>query len=206
VSAASWVVARRLTRPLVALRRRIESHQGPATRGGKKAEADPPNPAAAEADADPASTLEIGAIESARLALTARLDHQESERALLLAGVSHDLRSPLARIRMAAELLDPLIGNLVDNALRRGRPPVRVRPGIDGPHAVIAVQDHGAGIAIAEQARMTQAFARGDESRGTPGTGLGLAVVQQIVRRMGGVLSFDPVDGVPCVRVQLPMQ
>lgn len=78
--------------------------------------------------------------------------------------------------------------------------------GRHGPNAVIAVQDPGAGIAIAEQARMTQAFARGDASRGTPGTGLGLAVVQQIVRRMGGVLSFDPVDGVACVRVQLPMQ
>ncbi len=92
VLAASWALARRLTRPLEALRRRIESHDARAT-----------PLAVSAARAEP--TLEIAAIESAFLSLADRLAHQESERALLLAGVSHDLRSPLARIRMAAELL-----------------------------------------------------------------------------------------------------
>ncbi|MEP6504770.1 MAG: histidine kinase dimerization/phospho-acceptor domain-containing protein, partial [Betaproteobacteria bacterium] len=96
VSAASWALARRLTRPLEALRQRIESHDAKETMPVEAA----PSPVA---PGDP--TLEIVAIESAWLALAARLEHQESERALLLAGVSHDLRSPLARIRMAAELL-----------------------------------------------------------------------------------------------------
>ena len=90
VSAASWAQARRLTRPLEALRRRIESHDGKTV----------PAPAA-----DGAPTLEIAAIETAWVALADRLARQESERAMLLAGVSHDLRSPLSRIRMAAELL-----------------------------------------------------------------------------------------------------
>ena len=39
-------------------------------------------------------------------ALAVRLREQERERALLLAGVSHDLRAPLTRIRLHAELLD----------------------------------------------------------------------------------------------------
>ncbi len=90
VSAASWALARRLTRPLENLRRRIESHDARTT------------PTIAT-DGEP--TLEIAAIEAAWVALADRLAHQESERSLLLAGVSHDLRSPLARIRMAAELL-----------------------------------------------------------------------------------------------------
>src|SRR5262249_1008188 len=51
------------------------------------------------------STAEVDAIAAAWDALRARLAAHESERALLLAGVSHDLRSPLARVRMAAELL-----------------------------------------------------------------------------------------------------
>jgi two-component system osmolarity sensor histidine kinase EnvZ len=234
------------------------------------------------ADGEP--TLEIAAIETAWQALTERLAHQESERSLLLAGVSHDLRSPLSRIRMAAELLpetadvaarrasivrnvdvadrliasfldyvrasempleatvdlvtvarhlletrdepadvlmllaparldvaraselllERLLANLVDNAMRHGRPPVLLRLAADGRGAVIDVEDHGPGIAPAAQARLTRAFARGDASRGTPGTGLGLAIVQQIARRMGGTLSFEQVAGGSRVRVRLP--
>ena len=271
VGVASWTLARRLTGPLEALRRRIESHDTGAP------------PAAA---GDGAPTLEIAAIESAWLAQADRLAHQESERALLLAGVSHDLRSPLARIRMAAELLpetpdvaarrgtivrnvdvadrliasfldyvraselpltatvdaaavarrlletrdepagvlalaaparldvprahelllERLLANLVDNAMRHGKPPVLLRLSADGGDAVLDVEDHGPGIAPEAQARLTQAFARGDASRGTAGAGLGLAVVQQIVRRMGGRLSFERVAGAPCVRVRLPLR
>jgi len=277
VSAASWALARRLTQPLEALRRRIESH-----------DAKDAAPVAGRTlpGSDGKPTLEIAAIETAWLALAERLEHQESERALLLAGVSHDLRSPLARIRMAAELLpetdavaprrasivrnvdaadrliasfldyvratelpleatvdvvavarrllesrdepadilaiaaptrldvtrthalllERLLANLVDNAMRHGRPPVLIRLSTDGGDAVLDVEDHGPGIAPGDSARMTQAFARGDSSRAAPGTGLGLAIVQQIVRRMGGTLSFERVAGAPCVRVRLPVR
>ena len=270
VAVASWLVARRLSRPLEALRRRIESHDAPAT-GDAVAAAGTP-------------TVEIAAIETAWVALAGRLARQDSERALLLAGVSHDLRSPLSRIRMAAELLpetdgiaarrasivrnvdvadrliasfldyvraaelplaatvdvvavarhllhsrdepadalslaaperldvprahelllERLLANLVDNAMRHGKPPVLIRLLFDERDAIIDVQDHGPGIAPEARERLTQAFARGDASRGTPGTGLGLAIVQQIARRMGGTLSFDNVDGHACVRVRLP--
>jgi two-component system osmolarity sensor histidine kinase EnvZ len=270
VAVASWVVARRLSRPLEALRQRIESHDGPA--------------AAATPAAAGTPTVEIDAIESAWVALADRLARQESERSLLLAGVSHDLRSPLSRIRMAAELLpetegiaarrasivrnvdvadrliasfldyvraaelplsatvdavavarhllqsrdepadllaldaperldvprahelllERLLANLVDNAMRHGKPPVRIRLSSDERDAIIDVQDHGPGIAPDARERLTQAFARGDASRGTPGTGLGLAIVQQVVRRMGGTLAFEPVAGQACVRVRLP--
>jgi len=266
VGVASWIVARRLTRPLEALRRRIESHDAaPAGRGATP-------------------TLEIAAIDGAWVALADRLARQESERALLLAGVSHDLRSPLSRIRMAAELLpeadgiaarrtsivrnvdiadrliasfldyvraaelplattvdvaavarrllqardepadalalaapehlevphahelllERLLANLVDNAMRHGKPPVRVRLSSDGAHVVIDVEDGGPGIAAEARERLTQAFARGDASRGTPGTGLGLAIVRQIVQRMRGTLSFESLDGASRVRVRLP--
>jgi two-component system, OmpR family, osmolarity sensor histidine kinase EnvZ len=273
VAVASWMVARRLSRPLEALRRRIESHAAPAARGDALAHAGTP-------------TVEIDAIERAWVALGDRLARQESERALLLAGVSHDLRSPLARIRMAAELLpdtadvaarrasivrnvdvadrliasfldyvraaelplaatvdivavarhllqardepaevlaleaparldvprahelllERLLANLVDNAMRHGKAPVSVRIGADEHDAILDVADHGPGLAPDARSRLTQAFARGDASRGTPGTGLGLAIVQQIVRRMGGSLAFDRVDGLACARVRLPLR
>jgi two-component system osmolarity sensor histidine kinase EnvZ len=103
-------------------------------------------------------------------------------------------------------LLERLLANLVDNAMRHGKPPVMVRLCADGDDALIDVEAQGPGIAPGARERLTQAFARGDASRGTPGTGLGLAIVQQIVQRMGGSLAFDRVDGRACARVRLPLR
>mgnify|MGYP003337456600 CR=1 FL=1 len=88
VMVLSWMPARRMTRQLERLRERIHS--------GRPL---PPEPASL------ASTPEIVDIESAYEQLLNEVQRQHRERALLLAGVSHDLRSPLSRIRMAAELL-----------------------------------------------------------------------------------------------------
>ncbi len=83
---ASALIAHRLARPLEALRARIAANDAS---GGPL----------------PNASSEVQAIDEAWRALRQSLDQQERERALLLAGVSHDLRSPLGRIRMAAELL-----------------------------------------------------------------------------------------------------
>jgi two-component system osmolarity sensor histidine kinase EnvZ len=91
--AASWWFTRRLTRPLEQLRRAIET-QDPA-----QATAVEPPPI------DERATPEVLAMDRAWRGLLARTRQHESERSLLLAGVSHDLRSPLARIRLAAEIL-----------------------------------------------------------------------------------------------------
>jgi two-component system osmolarity sensor histidine kinase EnvZ len=88
---ASALIARRLARPLEALRARIAADD---TAGALL----------------PGASAEVEAIDEAWRDLRASLDRQERERALLLAGVSHDLRSPLGRIRMAAELLPDIEG------------------------------------------------------------------------------------------------
>jgi two-component system, OmpR family, osmolarity sensor histidine kinase EnvZ len=85
VAASAWI-AHRLAQPLEALRARIAQDD-------------------AAAAPLPHASVEVQAIDEAWRALRAHLAQQERERALLLAGVSHDLRSPLGRIRMAAELL-----------------------------------------------------------------------------------------------------
>ena len=95
IALVSWSVARWVTRPLAQLRRRIQSH---AYLG---VEPSAPWPAARDIQAPP----ELIAIEKAYRMLAERLQRNERERALLLAGVSHDLRSPLSRIRLAAEML-----------------------------------------------------------------------------------------------------
>lgn len=105
---ASALIARRLVQPLEALRERIAADD--ATGGPL-----------------PHASAEVQAIDQAWRALRRSLDQQERERALLLAGVSHDLRSPLGRIRMAAELLPDEEGiahrreAIVRNALQADR-------------------------------------------------------------------------------------
>ena len=94
LGATSWAFARRLSRPLERLRKEIES-QAP----GRDADAKPlPRPLSK-------GVAEVVAIAAAFTDLQARIQRYERERTVLLGGVSHDLRSPLARIRLAAELL-----------------------------------------------------------------------------------------------------
>lgn len=83
---ASALIAHRMAQPLEALRARIAAND-------------------ASGAPLPNASSEVEAIDEAWRTLRQSLDQQERERALLLAGVSHDLRSPLGRIRMAAELL-----------------------------------------------------------------------------------------------------
>jgi len=89
--AVSWYFTRRLTRPLEQLRVRMQ-----AQRPGEAPDARP---------TDASATPEVAAIGAAYNALLDRYARHERERALLLAGVSHDLRAPLSRIRLAAGLL-----------------------------------------------------------------------------------------------------
>lgn len=268
---AAWSFTRRLTRPLERLRRQIrEGRTGDVPR---------------DTEAPP----EVAEIEAAHAELLRDLRQQERERGLLLAGVSHDLRSPLSRIRMAVELMpdsadtatrraaivrnvqaadrlvesfvdfvrsgelplnesvdmaalvrvvvtrmerpaaelsahtpesllmrrtnglliERIVANLVDNALKHGRPPVLVVLNAVGGNALMEVHDHGPGIAAADREHLQQAFARGDASRGVAGAGLGLAIARQGARRLGGELGFDRVADEKgaghVVRLRLPL-
>ncbi|MCO5975574.1 sensor histidine kinase [Ideonella oryzae] len=88
----AWWLARWLTRPLDVLRQRMARFRPGQTLDDSAA----PLPGASE---------EVLAIDEAWQALARRLTRFEQERALMLAGVSHDLRSPLGRIQLAASLL-----------------------------------------------------------------------------------------------------
>jgi two-component system osmolarity sensor histidine kinase EnvZ len=276
VAGVSWNFSRRVTRPLDRLRQRMQAH---AQTGNEPAQ-------------PPLTSLNRGAppelieMDAAYTQLAQRLQRNERERALLLAGVSHDLRSPLSRIRLAAEMLpesadnldgvasitrnvdhadqliasflefvrasapgseaegqvdlvatarqavsrfersphqlalrapasltlqrapgllvERLVANLVDNALKHGALPVVVSLTSDGDAALLTVADAGPGLPQVAGLKLTEAFARGDASRGLPGVGLGLAIAQQIVLRLGGELSFEHDAAGHRVRVRLP--
>lgn len=54
----------------------------------------------------------------------------------------------------------------------------------------ISVADDGPGIPDAEKSKVTERFYRGDASRGTPGVGLGLALVKAVATLHRGSLDF----------------
>jgi hypothetical protein len=101
-------------------------------------------------------------------------------------------------------LLAQAIGNLIDNALKfaplGGAISVAIAQRRDGA-AQVVVSDNGPGIPEAEKSRVTQRFYRGDASRGTPGVGLGLSLVEGVARLHGGALELD--DNRPGLRATL---
>jgi len=101
-------------------------------------------------------------------------------------------------------LLAQALGNLIDNALKYagqdGTIEVAVATGADG-RARISVADHGPGIPDEEKPKVPGRFYRGDVSRGTPGVGLGLSLVESVARLHGGDLEL--LDNDPGLRARM---
>ena len=104
-----------------------------------------------------------------------------------------------------AALIQQAVANLVDNAVKFSpeHGSVRLAAAQDGRRIRITVTDQGPGIPEADRARATERFYRGDTARGTPGSGLGLALVQAVAYLHGGVLRLE--DARPGLRAALEL-
>jgi signal transduction histidine kinase len=103
-------------------------------------------------------------------------------------------------------LLAQALSNLLDNSLKfapnDGVIDIRVRRRGDGGVEIV-VSDNGPGINDTEKAKVVERFYRGDASRGTPGVGLGLSLVQAVAKLHGSALELS--DGNPGLRVVLAL-
>ncbi|NTW29218.1 MAG: HAMP domain-containing histidine kinase [Coriobacteriia bacterium] len=112
-----------------------------------------------------------------------------------------------------AHALARVFGNLVGNALKYSPADsvveILVAPGIasDGtPVAVIEVADRGAGIPADERERIFEPFERLKRDESLPGTGLGLAVVRDVVEAHAGDVRIQSREGGgTIVHVELPV-
>lgn len=124
--------------------------------------------------------------------------------------ISVEVEDGLPAVPGQADQLTQVVQNLIDNAIKYGRPgtPVTVsvrrsgkmpaRGGNGGRDSVVvAVRDHGEGIAREHQPRLTERFYRCDaaRSRELGGTGLGLAIVKHILNRHRGLLTVESTVG-----------
>lgn len=205
----------------------------------------------------------------------------EADRRLMLAGISHDLRTPLTRLRLAVELAnnnpDPamvhdiedmdailkqfldyardgseehpakndinslieetsqryasrghmiatdlgevppfafrlnsirrVLDNLIDNAVRYGKGEVRVTTGCSTKAVSVTITDAGPGIRSGNPADYIKPFAREDVARSERGAGLGLTIVDRVVRLHGGRLSLEnAASGGLIARFELPLR
>jgi len=103
------------------------------------------------------------------------------------------------------ELIQQALANLLDNALKFSPAAGTVRLTAQKTPAgiEIAVADEGTGIPDADLRRATDRFFRGEAARSTPGSGLGLALVQAVAHLHGGTLLL--VDAAPGLRAVLSL-
>lgn len=111
-------------------------------------------------------------------------------------------------------LIEGVLDNLIDNALRYGRPAddrpphVTVAIGHDRQgHAQLSVLDNGPGIDAAQREALLQRWSQGQAGEALgQGAGLGLAIVAEYARILGAVLSLEPGEDGPGLRASLRFQ
>jgi signal transduction histidine kinase len=96
------------------------------------------------------------------------------------------------RVDADRDLLALAVRQLIDNALKYSPPTSTIEIVAAGNGAVeIAVRNSESTIPVSEQTRIWERFYRGAQARHVPGSGMGLAIVQQIARAHGGSLSVS---------------
>ena len=108
---------------------------------------------------------------------------------------------PRLTARVDADRLQQVLFNLVENAIKYGRPSGSVLIGgraVSAKKAELFVRDDGPGIPPESRERVFERFYRVDRarSRDTGGTGLGLSIVKHIVQAHGGEVWLQSELGV----------
>jgi signal transduction histidine kinase len=118
----------------------------------------------------------------------------------------HTVPTPLHGNR---ELISQALANLVENAIKYGKPTPAAQPlsaGVvagteskviliearrDGDQVLLSVTDHGPGIPETDRKHAVERFVRLDASRTQPGSGLGLSLASAVATLHGGELKLD---------------
>lgn len=147
-----------------------------------------------------------------------REERVETDLAALLSGISEDYRALEKPVSLEGEgaiamrhvrpvALRRAVRNLIDNSVTYAGSATLGLADVAGGAVAICVTDRGPGIAPERIADLTEAFARGEESRNreTGGSGLGLAIARTIAEGEGGRLELANREGGGLIaRIVLP--
>lgn len=111
--------------------------------------------------------------------------------------------SGAAQVQGDKVLLQQMVSNLIENALRHTPDGSQVEVGITrrDRRIIVSVADNGPGIPKEERAHVLQRLYRLDQSRNTPGNGLGLSLVEAVATLHGAELTLS--DNTPGLRVEV---
>jgi signal transduction histidine kinase len=116
------------------------------------------------------------------------------------------------------ELISQALANLVENAIKYGKPvneasaddvtvlaakEILIEARREGDQVLLSVSDHGAGIPEADRKHAVERFVRLEASRTLPGSGLGLSLASAVATLHGGELQLG--DNQPGLRVTLAL-
>jgi signal transduction histidine kinase len=124
-------------------------------------------------------------VAAAAHAIARAMDRLYAERAL-------DIRvevPPGLAVRVPAEDLEEMLGNLVDNACKWTTTRVTIGAAADEGRVAIDVDDDGSGLEPAMRDAVLRRGVRADER--APGSGLGLAIVRDLAAAYGGTIALD---------------
>jgi len=110
------------------------------------------------------------------------------------AAIQVEIEPNVGRAAGDADRIQQVLVNLIDNAVKYGGGQVRVRVEPADGSVRVAVADSGPGIPLADHERIFEKFYRADPHLTTAphGTGLGLYISRELVRRMSGRLELAP--------------
>jgi len=157
------------------------------------------------------SLLDFSRIEAGRV----RASYEPTELGRFTAEIASSFRSAIEKAELALtleceplpqpvfldrEMWEKVVLNLVSNAFKftlEGEIAVLVRAALDGRAAIVQVRDTGIGIPESEIPKLFDRFHRvaGAQGRSFEGSGIGLALVQELVRLHGGDISVSSALG-----------
>ncbi|WP_151084618.1 sensor histidine kinase [Nocardioides cynanchi] len=141
-----------------------------------------------------------GAHSEGDLAVVLRDACRHAEPEAQLRGIGFDVDAPAELVvPLDVDALSRVLVNLVANAVKFSLPGGRVRLSLSqvGDVVVFSCSDDGIGIPEDEQSTVFDMFSRSSDplARGVPGSGMGLAISQRILARLGGSIEVHSVQG-----------
>lgn len=136
---------------------------------------------------------DVGSVMNEALSLVGELARKAHVQLALPVLPPQPLTVQADRVRLRQVLV-----NLLSNAIKYNRHggQVTLHARREGPAVDIAVRDTGIGMSAAQREQLFQPFNRlGVEQSGIEGTGIGLVIVDKLVRLMGGQLTVDSAVG-----------